>query len=506
MGNGIYYLGGRIRAGAAMSFTKYLIILGLGMGWCGQYCAMAGDSIVAGPVYANFPLTLAEGHRTEILGPLFYSEQNEGQHQWGIPPLGLSYTSNPGIQSEEFDFAYPLLTWDLYGREYRWQFFQLLNFAGGQEPGDSDTHRFTIFPVYFQQRSADPKLNYTAVVPFYGRLEHRLFRDEIDFVMLPFYVKSRKADVVTWNMPYPFFDVRRGNGLHGWQAWPFYGTEHKVVTTATNGFGDTQVVGGHDSYFVLWPFFSNSTNGIGTDNPSREQALLPFYDYYRSKLRDATSYLWPLGVTHTVDREKKFEEWDAPWPLIEFAHGEGKTERRVLPFFSIARNKYLEEIWYLWPVYRRNHVISAPLDYTRTRILFFLYSATTEKNTDTGRVLAHQTLLPFFDHRRDFNGNDRLQVLSIFEPFFPANKSVDRDYGPLFAIWRSEHSPGRGASSQSFFWNLYRRDTAPGTKKISLLFGLFQYQSSPDGTHWRVLYIPVGGAKSKAAPKAPPAG
>ena len=63
---------------------------------------------------------------------------------------------------------------------------------------------------YFQQRSSDPALNYTAVVPFYGHLENRFFRDEISFVMFPLYVRSRKSDVVTDNYLFPFFHLRHG--------------------------------------------------------------------------------------------------------------------------------------------------------------------------------------------------------------------------------------------------------------------------------------------------------
>jgi len=40
-------------------------------------------------------------------------------------------------------------------------------------------------------------------------------------------------------------------------------------------------------------------------------------------------------------------------------------------------------------------------------------------------------------------------------------------------------------------WNLYRRDVTPTTKKCSLLFGLFQYQSGPEGHHVRWFYFPV---------------
>ena len=61
--------------------------------------------------------------------------------------------------------------------------------------------------------------------------------------------------------------------------------------------------------------------------------------------------LWPF-FNVIDDREKKYREWDAPWPLVEFARGEGKTTTRVLPFFSQAQNATLEDDFYLWPIYK----------------------------------------------------------------------------------------------------------------------------------------------------------
>jgi hypothetical protein len=138
--------------------------------------------------------------------------------------------------------------------------------------------------------------------------------------------------------------------------------------------------------------------------------------------------------------------------------------------------------------------------------MFFLFSAINEKNTETGRALRREDFWPLYTREHGFNGNERLQVFSVFEPFFPGSESIARDYNPLCALWRSERSPGRGANSQSLLWNLYRRDAAPRSKKISLLFGLFQYQSSPDGAQWRVFYIPAGGTKARPASKPPAAG
>ena len=453
----------------------------------------AADFAGAGPLYDRFSSTLFSGHRTEALGPLFYHEQNESTRTWSSPPL-FSYTLNQDTDFEEFDFAYPFLTYDRFGAEYRFQIFQLFNFAGGQTQSEINVSRFTLFPLYFQQRSLLPGKNYTALLPIYGHLQNRLFRDEIKFALMPLYIQSRKRDVVTDNYLYPFFHLRHGDGLKGWQFWPLIGSEHKEVTTRTNHWEDVETIGGHDKFFALWPFFLNETRGIGTENPERQQALLPFYTYLRSPLRDSSTYLWPFGVTRTVDREKKYTEWGAPWPLVSFARGEGKTTSRVWPFFSQARTETLESDFYLWPVYKFNRITSAPLDRQRTRILFFLYSDLTEKNTETGATFHRRDLWPLFTERHDFDGNSRWQIFAPLEPLLPNNKSIERNYSPLWSLWRSEQNAKTDSSSQSVFWNLYRSESTPESRKCSLLFGLFQYESMAQRQHWRLLYLPIGQA------------
>ena len=495
--------------------TKLLFVCCFVLLFGGFERARAGEPVHAGLLFDEFELTLAPGHRTEVLGPLFYSEQKDTQHTWAFPPL-MSHVEDPSTESGEFDFLYPLLTRDRYGSEYRWQVFQLLSFSGGQNQDEQKTRRFTLFPIYFQQRSEEPSNNYTAVFPFYGHMKNRLFRDEIWFVMFPCYGATRKGDNITENYCYPFVDRRHGPGLTGWQVWPFTGHVHKDVTTKTNNWGDAETIPGFDTRFVLWPFFFNQRDGIGTDNPRHIQALIPFYVFERSPQRDSTTYgpppffstftlpyttksgkkvevpiINPVSVTHTIDRAKKYNEWDAPWPLIVFARGEGKYTSRVFPFFSRAYNSTLESDFYAWPIYRYSRIHSDPLDRQRTRILLFLYSDLTQKNTETGHYQRRRDFWPFYTHKRDYDGSTRLQVFAPIEPMLPENKSIERNYSPVWSVWRGEKNAKTGATSQSLLWNLYRRDTTPDSKKCSLLFGLFQYQSGLAEKRLRLFYIPV---------------
>ena len=151
----------------------------------------------------------------------------------------------------------------------------------------------------------------------------------------------------------------------------------------------------------------------------------------------------------------------------------------------------MESDFYLWPVYKYNRVHTGAYDRDRTRILLILYSDVNEKNTDTGKALRRVDFWPIFTHRRDFNGSTRLQILAPFEPILPTSRKLERDYSPVWSLWRAEHNATNGAASQSFLWNLYRHESAPASKKYSLLFGLFQYQSNPEGRRVRLFYIPV---------------
>jgi hypothetical protein len=464
-----------------------LLLLSSGCAW--NVCA--DDFVNFAPLYSKAPLTLNQGYRREILGPLLSYENNEGLAGWTFSPL-FSYRKDTEIDRKEWELVYPILTYDSFGRESRFQLFQVVSWSTGKTTEDSDKRRFTLFPFYFQQRSSNPAENYTAFLPFYGNLTHRLLRDEIHFVMAPLYWQSRKKDVVTDNYVFPLFHLRHGDGLKGWQFWPIVGKEHKDPTTKTNGFGDVEPIGGHDKNFVLWPFYFHNQLGQGTTNPMLQKVLIPFYSVQKSPARDSTSYGLPLGYTKTIDREKGYTEWDAPWPLVVFARGEGKTANRIWPFFSRASTPILRSDFYLWPLYKYNRATSEPLDRERTRILLFLYSDLIERNTTTNTALRRTDFWPLFTARQDHNGNERLQIFAPLEPLLPNNKSIERTYSPAWSIWRSEKNAQTGEQSHSFLWNTYRQEKGPETKKVSLLFGLFQYEKHSEGTRWRLFYLPFG--------------
>ena len=466
----------------------------LGCAWIGLLSALplraeTAEGPDVGFAYDDFDLTLEPGHRTEIAGPFYYREQKQDTLKiWAIPPL-LSYTTDPATEMVEFNIVYPVFSYIRYGKQYRWQLGQLLNFSGGPTQTETVRDRHTLFPFYFRQKSTDSNNVYTAVGPFYGHLQNRLFRDEISYVMFPIYGKTRKRDVVTRNYFYPVVHVREGEGLKGWQVWPICGGETKGITTRTNGFGDVEMIPGYHRSFAVWPFFAEQETGLGSANPQWQQLSLPLYNLFRSPMRDSTTVLWPF-FTWIDDREKGYKEWQAPWPFITFARGE-KTINRFWPIYSHAYNTNLQVDSVLWPIYRYSRIRATAVDRQRTRILFYLYSDTLEKDLAKNRVRHRVDFWPFFTSRKEYNGNTRLQVLAPLEPLLPANHNIDIEYSHAWSLWRSEKNPRTGNASQSLLWNLYRREVTPKSRKVSCFFGLYQSRTSEEGTHTRLFYIPI---------------
>jgi hypothetical protein len=119
-----------------------------------------------------------------------------------------------------------------FGKEYRLQLAQVLSFSGGQTPEENSVRHTTLFPIYFHQHSTETNHNYTAVFPFYGHLENRMFRDDIKFVLFPLWSETRKKGKVTDNYLYPFFDRRRGEGLTGGNSGRWAGMNAKPRPSA----------------------------------------------------------------------------------------------------------------------------------------------------------------------------------------------------------------------------------------------------------------------------------
>ena len=439
-----------------------------------------------GPFLQDIRLTLEPGDGVEAAGPFYFSHETPEEERWGLPPLVTATTSADGERAQWFVLP-PIFSWRKYNQDHRWQVLQLISGGGLDKIDEPGVKRFSVFPFVFYQDSPDPAHDFWALFPLYGTVRNRLFRDEIDIVAFPLWMKSRKGTTTTHNVAFPIFHWREGVGLKGWQAWPLVGHEHLDPGTRVNLAGDQELVPGHDKTFALWPFWFRNRLGLGSSNVVRVDATIPLYYVERSPLRDHTEIGFPF-FSWTDDRGQKYRQWNVPWPFVSFARGEGKTLDRVLPLFSVGHTATYDSQLYLWPAYRRRHTKTQYYDRERWQIGVVLYAELTEGNPQTGQYLHRKDSWPLFSWSRDKDGKERLQALALIEPM-RRGLGVERNWSPVWSLWRQERDTKSGAEMQSLLWNLYRRESADGTTKGSLLFGLVQYEKSPAGRRWRWFHL-----------------
>ncbi len=465
--------------------------------------------IEAGPLFHQFGLTLESGTREEFLGPIFSSQTQPGEAGkgsstlWTIAPF-FSRFEDPEIERSEFEFLYPAVGYSKFGTEWRLQIAQFLNFHGGTTVDGEEKHRRNLFPFFFSQSSTQHTNDYWSLLPFYGHFRNHLFRDEVRFVAAPLYVWSRKGSMETDNYLFPFIHFRHGGGVKGWQVLPLAGHETKAAVTRTNVLTEEpEVLPGYDKWFAAFPFFHHERLNIGTTNEETRRILIPLYSIQRSPARDNTTLLWPF-FTHTVDRENRFVEWGLPFPFVGWARGEGKHANRLWPLWGKATNEVMQSDFLLWPLYTHRHIKTPEIERERTRILWFPYSDTKLVNPVTGDYRRKCDLWPLFSSSHDLDGRERFQFLAISEPIIPGNKSIDRNWSPLWSLYRAEKNPKTKHSSQSLLWNLWRRDARETEIRNSFFFGLIRTRREPgtEGLHWRFLWRSFPPAKPVTNPTA----
>ena len=445
--------------------------------------------IAAGPLFDRFPLTLLPGTRTEAFGPFYYRVETPKATIVGVPPF-FSIVDSPYHDARDVAILPPLLSYHRYGTQYTLMVTPLLNFFGGNYQNEVTRDRTLLFPFYFRQKSNNPDLRYVAVFPVYGTVKGIFQRTKARWIMAPIFVESWKRDVHTRNFLYPIFHLREGNGLKGWQFWPFAGAETKSLTQRTNDFGEVIPVPGHEKLFIMWPFYFREELGLGTSNRASFRGYWPAYTALKSEARNTYSAFFSL-YSYTDDRVQKYRQWGFPWPIWVKARGEGKHITRIIPFYNYGSNNLIVSRSYMWPAYIKRTLDTGPALVTRTRVMLYLWSEVKEEVKATGEIRRRQNSWPLFTRQEDAEGSYRLQVFAPLEPMLPAGEVVERVFSPLWSVWRSQYNATNHAASESFLWNLYRHDRTPDLTRWSLLWGLFQGRQTKDQETLRVFFIPI---------------
>lgn len=401
-----------------------------------------------------------------VAGPFLRYEHTEKRTRFGLRPLYYREANDDGLSSEG-EILYPVATFRADDEGSSLQFLHLLSFDNSKEKGDDAM----LFPFLFYH---DPPQGegYFAFFPLGGKILDRFGRDRIEFALFPLYSRTERKGTATTNILWPIFSLTKGENERGWAFWPLYGTTEKL-----NVYRRT---------FCLWPIFFSADERLDTSDPLRTRAIFPFFYFADSQTRTDHSYLWPF-FSHVEDYRNDFEGWDFPWPIFRVIDGKDRQMLRLLPFYSDDRTATTRSRWLLWPFFKDEEKTTATYSSRRQRILYFLYSGSSETFAgDEAPAIRRTDLWPFFTFEKK-DGVSRFSTLSLMEPFFPGNVQIERSWSPLWRIYQRRWDDA-GNEASTFLWNLYWSERR-GDARIFEVFPLFFYRNEGGGRPFEVTFL-----------------
>ncbi|MGH7885166.1 MAG: hypothetical protein ACRENO_05670, partial [Thermodesulfobacteriota bacterium] len=419
--------------------------------------------------------------------------------EFGLRPFFFSHE----IKNEKLDekeFLYPFLSHKSETDQTRTRaLINLMSYDTKVNESGFVEKDFRLYPFIFYRDSEINELDHFGIFPFYGNLKNFLGKEEIDFVLFPFYLSSKNEGENTESYLWPVFSKYSGNHAGG-RVWPLYGKR----TREKDDF---------EEKFILWPFYYNKSKEFYGEH-QYQHLFFPFYAESSVLGIKNRSYLVPF-ISFTENEERGNKRWDIPWPLVNVSKGEVE-QTRVFPFYSSSRNEKLDDKdgFILWPIF--NYKQSTLYDYVviRKSFLLFLYKDIEKISLEDNEKIAKRVhLWPFFSYERDEEGYTNIHAVTVFEPFVRSNERLYRNYSAFWRLYEKQKSPD-GEEFTSFLWNIYSSRKSENehsiefkplipfvtynkvgeSKKINLFGGFLGFENKENKKYLKLLYfsIPYG--------------
>jgi hypothetical protein len=409
-------------------------------------------------LWAVWPLSWELDGEKRFLGPLIsYDEENQEKHLV-IRPFLFSYDSEEG---GTYNYLFPL------GKVAPEKSYFVPFYLSKQNETESDVS----FLLFFGGRSK--KGIYGGFFPFYGKLYNRFARDEMGFVLWPFYSYTQDEGASKTNLLWPFFTFY-GGADKGYKVWPIYGNHERP--------------GVRQQQFYCWPVFFKEEKDLDSDEPVHSFFAIPFYLHSVSRTKEYKSVLWPF-FTHAKDSDK--EKWDMPWPFYSKTIGEETKGYSFFPVISKMIKAQDRSFSLLWPLYtesqwyvkdqrflQRNVIaINRYIEDDRGTFLnvwpFFEYQGKDEKSE-----FLFPSVLPFRD--RGLN-----RILKPLITMYEQKKSEDKSVtNVLYGLYTHEQTGRTWKSRFAFLLTLKKDKDGAGFEFLSGLFAI-------DKRRIKVFFIPV---------------
>lgn len=408
-------------------------------------CASPGADWNLAPFYSR--VTAPNQQRVESLGGILRFAQDGETTRWACNPLLWKETRPDG--SSEMDFLFPFgrqednpnrmrtstRVWPIYWREKE------------RRPDGVTEIDWALYPFFIGGSADDGSESSLAIFPLGGHLENWLTFDTVDFVLFPFWARTKKDGTTAQHFLFPFFSQKTG-ATEGWSLFPF--------------FGWSESPGRSKKRFILWPFFIASETELHKKEPLYSWFLFPLYGKREQGDYTAQTLLWPFfGWANRPSTQFNSYQF---WPLLKVESATMPQERklrRILPFFLSYQDKQTEYTSLLWPIFwkREDHLDSIERQSWHALPLF---SHTRTQHAD-GLKERRTRIFPFLSWHTFSDGRHQAATPSL-------GAVVSRNLIYPVSLWQSKGNPAQRTSEKRAFLGLYQELESKGHRRRTVPF------------------------------------
>ncbi|MDW8135788.1 MAG: hypothetical protein RMI74_03210 [Thermodesulfobacterium sp.] len=378
---------------------------------------------------------LSSYQRLEILGPLFYKYSGSKENGTSIRPF-ISWVSTP--QEKKTFFLSPLGLYRSDSERRTLRLIPLISKSSEKRPSSEvkKGEHFDFFPIFIGKTS-EGKL-YGGFFPFYGKFKERFGKEEITFILWPFYTKVRYEEYTSKNYLWPIFKTIKGEKHRGFKIWPLYGSFQEKERKRS---------------FFLWPFYIRESAYYSEGDFEEKWMFFPFYIKEERPEFRRRIVLWPFF--QKVQAEKPdYKQIDAPWPFYRKIEGENIQGWRFWPFYGYLKREESLERFILWPFYFYNENIFSKghSSYYEKQHRFLLFSKKYSQYEKETLLQTETRLWPFYHSHEELSQDLYLFYFPALLPFY--DEGVERNYAPFLKL--IEYYKKGNYSFLKLLWGLYR--------------------------------------------------
>lgn len=451
-----------------------------------------------GPFYWTLsPQDNALGMEREFAaGPFWEQRTSPTRNDVFLRPLWIDY-NHIAEGRHDLHILPPAFTRRQTPLSCEWNVFLFINYTRLGAVDNDPLKTFMVFPFFFwHENPVRPEKSFWGLFPVYGEIMHFFSFQRWQWVLFPLYTKIQSWYGVTrTGVPYPFVQYfsNEAGTARGLYLWPLY--------------GHSELDGVYHRMFWLWPLVYREVDQFHRPVPRVRQGFLPFYAFEDSEYVEDVSILMLWGWRN--DSQKQYHETRYLWPLWLQGRSPERYVNRWAPFYTHSKTPHIEKWWYMWPAVQHRKVPEQGVLMERSQFFYFLYWHETQTSIEHPELPKAQMrfIWPFYASYDNGAGISQMQVLSLFEVFFPHNRAMRDTYSPLFSLYRQETDANTGLKRWALLWNLigsletsregtrqetfhiwplYEENSTAGTERTSdswnILFGLLGWESTSDGT------------------------